>query len=260
MHPPPPQACNTFGAHQLPSFATGRSKILSQCYYLVLLRCIAEHEDCVAVYICLSRSLELALHSPMHADSQFLHLGGSEASNCPECSSAVSSRHLTTGVVLESCTFSTPFEGPGSRYIRAFAGSLPNPPPTLLFDVNTSCAIAFMNTHGVERACDCSMRLVGPPVFSYPTSLQQQHCASKENRNHPVPNMNGHQCANFKALGTIAILNCPVVRLWLICRGVSEGRGLLLWACNQPIPGRFCPGTIQRQPYYPGEVGIWERG
>lgn len=59
----------------------------------------------------------------MHADSQFLHLGGAQSGGCTECFAAVNSR--ATSVAIKSSTFESPYRADGSRYILAFEGERP---------------------------------------------------------------------------------------------------------------------------------------
>ena len=68
-------------------------------------------------------ALRAELKVLMHADSTFLHLGGSQTGGCPDCSSAVNSR--ATAVSLSACTFKSPFSAAGSRYILANEGGCP---------------------------------------------------------------------------------------------------------------------------------------
>lgn len=56
----------------------------------------------------------------MHADSHFLHLGGAQDSDCPECSAAVVSQMST--VTIMSSKFEKPYLAQGSRYIRVLGG------------------------------------------------------------------------------------------------------------------------------------------
>lgn len=59
----------------------------------------------------------------MHADSQFLNLGGTHLGSCTECFAAINSRATT--VAVNSSTFTSPYTAPGSRYILAFEGERP---------------------------------------------------------------------------------------------------------------------------------------
>lgn len=98
----------------------------------------------------------------MHADSDFLHLGGSELSYCPICTAAVAARSPGTGVSLKSCSFRLPFEAPGSRYIRAFAGGLAPASHTLCLSVNPGLILACVKyMHGCERMHVLYMLLKG---------------------------------------------------------------------------------------------------
>ena len=117
----------------------------------------ARHKGCSEVHVFsravhVSRQHLFSVSHALHADSDFLHLGGSELSYCPICTAAVAARSPGTGVSLKSCSFRLPFEAPGSRYIRAFAGGLASASHTLCLSVNPGLILACVKyMHGCER-------------------------------------------------------------------------------------------------------------